>query len=222
MRTKTRKISGVVGVSLALLLAITVGSRVVRGQAEHVRWDIISLNFPPATPLTISAGGIASARANDGSQITLTGSGTFVAPGGPGRGTNGAVTGGGTWTLCGPPAPATPGCVAGVSGTYEVTGLVRWDPAPFPPGGPPPRTDLIDEGVSSTGLAVLSRSEEHTSELQSLRHLVCRLLLEKKKKTNKIIHGQSTYQNLIRQTRQSTCTSNIRRNTRSINVCQHK
>src|SRR5437899_5674888 len=27
----------------------------------------------------------------------------------------------------------------------------------------------------------LGRSEEHTSELQSLRHLVCRLLLEKKK-----------------------------------------
>src|SRR5205814_9837147 len=31
---------------------------------------------------------------------------------------------------------------------------------------------------------VLLRSEEHTSELQSLRHLVCRLLLEKKKKLN--------------------------------------
>src|SRR5438045_4908846 len=29
-----------------------------------------------------------------------------------------------------------------------------------------------------------TRSEEHTSELQSLRHLVCRLLLEKKKKSN--------------------------------------
>src|SRR5262245_65118770 len=28
------------------------------------------------------------------------------------------------------------------------------------------------------------RSEEHTSELQSLRHLVCRLLLEKKKNKN--------------------------------------
>src|SRR5205814_8741068 len=28
--------------------------------------------------------------------------------------------------------------------------------------------------------AMVSRSEEHTSELQSLRHLVCRLLLEKK------------------------------------------
>src|SRR5262245_64289432 len=30
-----------------------------------------------------------------------------------------------------------------------------------------------------------ARSEEHTSELQSLRHLVCRLLLEKKKKKQK-------------------------------------
>src|SRR5215203_6306816 len=29
-----------------------------------------------------------------------------------------------------------------------------------------------------------SRSEEHTSELQSRQYLVCRLLLEKKKKTN--------------------------------------
>src|SRR5258705_2655689 len=28
---------------------------------------------------------------------------------------------------------------------------------------------------------IFARSEEHTSELQSLRHLVCRLLLEKKK-----------------------------------------
>src|SRR5947208_7151090 len=31
--------------------------------------------------------------------------------------------------------------------------------------------------------SVCSRSEEHTSELQSPDHLVCRLLLEKKKKT---------------------------------------
>src|SRR6478609_12183589 len=34
---------------------------------------------------------------------------------------------------------------------------------------------------SMTGVAV-ARSEEHTSELQSLAYLVCRLLLEKKKK----------------------------------------
>src|SRR5437899_6844213 len=33
-----------------------------------------------------------------------------------------------------------------------------------------------------TGISGSPRSEEHTSELQSLRHLVCRLLLEKKKK----------------------------------------
>src|ERR1039458_10566567 len=33
-----------------------------------------------------------------------------------------------------------------------------------------------------------SRSEEHTSELQSLRHLVCRLLLEKKQHTIFIFH----------------------------------
>src|SRR5437660_9776591 len=33
---------------------------------------------------------------------------------------------------------------------------------------------------------VLPRSEEHTSELQSRGHLVCRLLLEKKKKNTKI------------------------------------
>src|SRR5437870_10232444 len=32
----------------------------------------------------------------------------------------------------------------------------------------------------------LSRSEEHTSELQSRGHLVCRLLLEKKKKTSTV------------------------------------
>src|SRR5438045_4783226 len=43
------------------------------------------------------------------------------------------------------------------------------------------RHDLLD-------VAPWTRSEEHTSELQSLRHLVCRLLLEKKKKT---IHADS-------------------------------
>src|SRR5438093_12742172 len=36
--------------------------------------------------------------------------------------------------------------------------------------------------VGSTFLIFSDRSEEHTSELQSLTNLVCRLLLEKKKK----------------------------------------
>src|SRR5436853_5445771 len=38
---------------------------------------------------------------------------------------------------------------------------------------------VIDQRLHDDG--VPGRSEEHTSELQSLRHLVCRLLLEKKK-----------------------------------------
>src|SRR5439155_16908760 len=37
-------------------------------------------------------------------------------------------------------------------------------------------------------LAHVRRSEEHTSELQSRGHLVCRLLLEKKKKQKKLMH----------------------------------
>src|SRR3712207_8029111 len=36
-------------------------------------------------------------------------------------------------------------------------------------------------------LAIFVRSEEHTSELQSRQYLVCRLLLEKKKKLNIIL-----------------------------------
>src|SRR5690606_41750264 len=44
------------------------------------------------------------------------------------------------------------------------------------PGGPSPRRLA----------AVPTRSEEHTSELQSRENLVCRLLLEKKKPTRKI------------------------------------
>src|SRR5262245_63087559 len=35
--------------------------------------------------------------------------------------------------------------------------------------------------LARSGSRDCDRSEEHTSELQSLRHLVCRLLLEKKK-----------------------------------------
>src|SRR2546422_7728115 len=38
------------------------------------------------------------------------------------------------------------------------------------------------------GAYLVNRSEEHTSELQSRLHLVCRLLLEKKKKTSAYIH----------------------------------
>src|SRR5947199_2939489 len=48
-----------------------------------------------------------------------------------------------------------------------------------------------DDGIVGVHLVTCSkcaRSEEHTSELQSLRHLVCRLLLEKKNRR----HASST------------------------------
>src|SRR2546425_3301803 len=44
------------------------------------------------------------------------------------------------------------------------------------------RNDSIRADRSFSLSESLSRSEEHTSELQSLAYLVCRLLLEKKKK----------------------------------------
>src|SRR3989442_8573353 len=47
-----------------------------------------------------------------------------------------------------------------------------------------PSYDLVLEHRDvRRGAAERDRSEEHTSELQSRPHLVCRLLLEKKKKT---------------------------------------
>src|SRR5438045_8288364 len=52
------------------------------------------------------------------------------------------------------------------------------------------QTEVLDARILQhvPGLRPLGqhRSEEHTSELQSLRHLVCRLLLEKKKKISHI------------------------------------
>src|SRR2546425_7333829 len=44
------------------------------------------------------------------------------------------------------------------------------------------RLDIEGLSASSSGSMNAVRSEEHTSELQSLAYLVCRLLLEKKKK----------------------------------------
>src|SRR2546422_6207584 len=48
---------------------------------------------------------------------------------------------------------------------------------------PRPHDCDIHQGRHPGNVSVLPRSEEHTSELQSRLHLVCRLLLEKKKTT---------------------------------------
>src|SRR5689334_24509500 len=58
------------------------------------------------------------------------------------------------------------------------------------PQGRGPRTMEYSRRLFGTPL----RSEEHTSELQSQFHLVCRLLLEKKKKNIKKIH-KTKYRN---------------------------
>src|SRR5712664_4439501 len=50
---------------------------------------------------------------------------------------------------------------------------------------PPRRSRLPSSARRSTPRP---RSEEHTSELQSRSDLVCRLLLEKKKKTHSLLH----------------------------------
>src|SRR2546425_8664624 len=54
-----------------------------------------------------------------------------------------------------------------------------------PPLEPRERGHREARGEADVEPAVAVRSEEHTSELQSLAYLVCRLLLEKKKKNIK-------------------------------------
>src|SRR5260221_9677386 len=54
----------------------------------------------------------------------------------------------------------------------------------------------IEQMSQEEGIAycekLFARSEEHTSELQSHSDLVCRLLLEKKKKKNKLTRAPTT------------------------------
>src|SRR2546425_12764786 len=50
----------------------------------------------------------------------------------------------------------------------------------------------LGEADANLFIVIELRSEEHTSELQSLAYLVCRLLLEKKKKKNQIMLQRHT------------------------------
>src|SRR2546427_3718297 len=54
-------------------------------------------------------------------------------------------------------------------------------PTELPGGRRSPQCQFFTSEVTLPGLKPRSRSEEHTSELQSQSNLVCRLLLEKKK-----------------------------------------
>jgi hypothetical protein len=121
---------------IALVVAPLAFTGVGQADDETVfRWDIINLS----ATFNVSAGGNASAKANDGSTITVTGSGTFETSAG-----NDDVTGGGTWQTSSPAA----------SGTYKVTRLVRFDLAP---GTFPAASDSIGNPADArAGLAVLS------------------------------------------------------------------
>src|SRR5881397_3635124 len=117
-----------------------------------MRWDIIDVKFATGTA---SAGGIASARANDGSKITLTGSGTFRSnPGNPQD-----ATGGGTWQTFDAGGGSTG------SGSYTVTGLVSYTLAPGTP--PLPHDNIGNLADNRAGLLVVSISYDDAHHQQA-------------------------------------------------------
>jgi hypothetical protein len=131
--------ASLIGLAVVSVSLLVVGNVRAAG-ADHVRWDIINIAF--TTPPTISAGGIAFASADATHTISLTGSGTFVAP--ASGGTSGAVTGGGTWETF------ESGVSTG-SGTYSVTKLASWQ---FANLQLPVNNDLIGPG-GANGNAIL-------------------------------------------------------------------
>src|SRR2546422_8310709 len=74
--------------------------------------------------------------------------------------------------------------------------------------GQAPRQAPLEGRLGSHYCSVDNRSEEHTSELQSRLHLVCRLLLEKKKRKNTQTQSKlSRYTTSHPYTRDTTTTS---------------
>src|SRR5258707_12088670 len=73
-----------------------------------------------------------------------------------------------------------PGLCASIMARVPLVPCPPLQPSPHRPPGVAQK--LCPEGK-------FYRSEEHTSELQSRQYLVCRLLLEKKKKKKQILYG---------------------------------
>src|SRR2546430_8077665 len=84
---------------------------------------------------------------------------------------------------------------------FPYTTLFRSRPLPVGPRSTPGRRASTPSRNRDSGrhrTRSISRSEEHTSELQSQSNLVCRLLLEKKKKKKQTTHDTSpTYLTLL-------------------------
>src|SRR6266853_6478936 len=68
--------------------------------------------------------------------------------------------------------------------TTEIYTLSLHDALPISESGQCGSAHPVEETGIVTRHGLFQRSEEHTSELQSQSNLVCRLLLEKKKKKN--------------------------------------
>jgi len=143
------KIKRLALVAVPILALAVLPFSAAAGGAQHVSWGIVHVSpLPPgsAPGVTFDPGGVASAQTPDGETITLTGSGTFVAPAGS-NGGSGAVTGGGTWTTS-----------TGGSGTYKVKELVAWVFASAQPlliGGFPVTDNTGNNTERANGVAVL-------------------------------------------------------------------
>ena len=135
---RTRWLLGIV----FALAALSVGGRAAMADesSSTVRWDVLNVDF---VTLTLNAGGMASAKANDGSKITVTASGTFKIEDGHFE----DVNGGGRWTTF-----DASNAVTG-SGTYKATGVVQWLQAPGTP--PLPHDNIGNLADSHAGLVVL-------------------------------------------------------------------
>jgi len=139
-RRKMLATAGAMGALGALATPVVALADDSDEENHRYRWDIINVNF---TTGTLTAGGIASARANDGSKITLTGTGTFRANSGDSEN----VTGGGTWHTWDMSGNATG------SGNYRVSRFVRFTLAPGTP--PLPNDGIGVRADERAGLAIL-------------------------------------------------------------------
>jgi len=115
------------------------------GEATLMRWDLIHL-----IKGVLSSGGFDSAKAADGSQITLTGSGTWISDPDQGEHDHQRATGGGTWTTIDGKGASTG------NGSYIVTGVA--DSEVFPgSNGSPALTDNIGSAEDARGGLLILR-----------------------------------------------------------------
>jgi hypothetical protein len=134
--------SALVAISTVLSCPVFAAAANDEREEARFRWDFV--HFTSFAPPTFQAGGFASAHANDGSTIMLTGSGTFEV------GESDEVTGGGQWATFSPS-----GAMTG-SGTYRVRRLIRFELAPGTIVGTPIVDNIGDKAVAHSGLVALA------------------------------------------------------------------